>query len=321
MTGKKITVIGAGGIVGSHLTCHLGRMKGVSRVTVVDRDIYAARNVAFEDITPCNVGKPRALVQAHRLASINPGLRVEAIVGAVESSLLGWLRADLIVACLRSRRVLRCVNAMAFRLGVPWTAACISGEELVARVNVYLPGEDGACLECTWTDADYAALEPACACQEEGMEEPASAATPSALGALAASLQALECQKLLRGHPGKAASGWQITIDAGRHKSSVTAILRNPGCRFDHMSWDMAGMSGRWEELTPGRALEPGGKPRAPSKALRDQVDWSGARVCEITSRLGGWLRASERTFLGCGPTVVAAGFATRERLGAPLPA
>ena len=38
--GKSVTVIGAGGNVGSHLTPHLVRTPGVGRVTLVDRDRY-----------------------------------------------------------------------------------------------------------------------------------------------------------------------------------------------------------------------------------------------------------------------------------------
>ena len=91
---KSITLVGAGGNIGSHLVPHLGRMPGIGRVTLVDRDIYEKRNLISQDILPGDVGSDKALVQAHRLSAINPNLHVIPVVGAVENMPLGSLRAD-----------------------------------------------------------------------------------------------------------------------------------------------------------------------------------------------------------------------------------
>ncbi|MDX6614340.1 MAG: molybdopterin-synthase adenylyltransferase, partial [Blastocatellia bacterium] len=101
---KSVVVIGAGGNIGSHLVPHLGRMPNVARVTLIDRDVYEPPNLLTQDITPRDVGRRKALVQARRLARINPDLRVRAIAEAVERVPLGLLRADVILACLDSRR-------------------------------------------------------------------------------------------------------------------------------------------------------------------------------------------------------------------------
>ena len=55
---KSVTLIGAGGNIGSHLVPHLGRMPGVERITLVDRDIYEERNLFSQDILPGDIARP-----------------------------------------------------------------------------------------------------------------------------------------------------------------------------------------------------------------------------------------------------------------------
>ena len=87
-----LVVVGAGGNIGSHLVPHLGRMARVGRVVLIDRDAYEPANLTSQDITPRDIGRPKALVQARRLRAINPALEVAAVVGAVEDQPLGLLR-------------------------------------------------------------------------------------------------------------------------------------------------------------------------------------------------------------------------------------
>jgi adenylyltransferase/sulfurtransferase len=171
-------------------------MSGIGRVTLIDRDTYEKKNLLSQDITPQDVGRSKAAVQARRLRRINPALRVDVIVDAVQNVPLGQLRADIILACLDSRTARQYVNQAAWRLGVLWIDSGVEGRGLLARVNVYVPGPDTPCLECAWDEQDYEALEQTYPCQGE-TGEPAPTNASSSLGALAASLQAIECQKLL----------------------------------------------------------------------------------------------------------------------------
>ena len=230
---KKIVVVGAGGNIGSHLVPHLARMPNVSRVTLIDRDVYEAKNLWPQDISPSDVGKRKVGVQARRLRRINPDVQVEAIYDAVERVALGRLRGDVILACLDSRIARQQVNQFAWRLGVPLIDAGVEPSALLARINVYIPGADNSCLECAWDDRDYEALEQSYPCGGF-VSTVAATNAPSSLGALAASLQALECQKLLAGQTDQVAIGKQVLIDALHHKHYVTAIRRNKNCRFDH---------------------------------------------------------------------------------------
>jgi molybdopterin/thiamine biosynthesis adenylyltransferase len=234
MRGKSMLVAGAGNI-GSQLMGSLARMPELGRVVLVDRDVYEARNVMNQDILPGDVGKPKVLVQARRLAEIRPSLEVNAIHAPLETLPLGAWRVDLIAACLDSRAARQAVNERAWRLGVPWVDSGVLGSEWLARVNVYVPAYDTPCLECAWSGEDYAALEQEYPCGPANAPAP-NGASPE-LGALAAALLALECRKMLSGETACAAVGRQVTLNARWHQFSVTSFRRNPRCRFDHAAW------------------------------------------------------------------------------------
>lgn len=230
-----VVVVGAGGNIGSHLVPHLARLPGLDRLTLIDRDRYEPRNAANQDFPSRASGRRKARVQAARARRLNPRLTVVALAEAVEELPLGALRADLLVACLDSRRARQWVNHAAGRLGVPWLDGGVLAGDLLGRVTRFLPGSEQPCLECRWDDADYAAVEQAYPC------EPAVAAptgAPSGLGALVAALLALECTKLLSGAGRPLEGGAELVLDAAHHRHFVTAARRNPGCRrTEHAPW------------------------------------------------------------------------------------
>lgn len=245
-----LTVIGAGNI-GSHLVVHLARMPAVRRVTIVDPDRYEARNLESQHIAAAEVGKPKAGVQARRLRAIRPDLEVTPLTAAVEDVPLGSLRADVILACLDSKLARQRAGEAAWRLGAPLIDAGVRPDGLLVRVSVHVPGPGQSCLECAWSEADYAALEQRQLCLN-GAAASAPTQAPAALGALAAALQALECRRLLAGDAGMA--GRQLVLDADSRKLYQTAIALNPGCRFDHRIWPVEGTAP--ETLTVGEVLE-----------------------------------------------------------------
>lgn len=304
----SVTIVGLGNI-GSHLVPHIGRTAGIGRVTLVDSDTYEAKNIASQDVRRHEVLEPKAVVQARRLRDINPALAVAAIVDAVENVPLGLLRATVVLACLDSRAARRTVSVAAWRLGVPWIDSGVNGDELLARVNVYWPGPDQPCLECPWDEADYAALEQEYPCAGT----PAVRATnaPAALGGLAASLQALECRKLLAGAREQLAIGSQVTLSALGHRHFVTRFMRNPACRFDHEVWDVEPLAASPERLSVGDAfaLGRGAAEASASRRLRiaHQMFVRGL-VCpgcgerrEVHLQLLGRVRAALRTCVRCG--------------------
>jgi molybdopterin/thiamine biosynthesis adenylyltransferase len=235
-SGKALVLVGLGNI-GSPLAPQLARIPGVVSMTLIDFSRYEAKDVWGQDITLRDVGKWKAVVQARRLRAINPNLQVRAITDPLERVPLGYLRADVILAGLDSRRARQVLNESAWHMNCSWVDAGVDGANLLVRTNVYRPGADSPCLECGWSERDYEQLEQSYPCQGNAVQPATNA--PSALGALAASLEALECRKLLAGLTDRALISRQVLLDASFHKHYVTTYARNAQCRFDHLIWDI----------------------------------------------------------------------------------
>lgn len=240
-TMKRVVVVGAGGNIGSHLVPHLGRLPEVGSVLLIDRGVYEAKDIASQAILPADVGRRKATVQARRLRRIAPHLDVQGLHADIERLPWGALRGDLVLAGLDSRRARQWVNEVARRLGVTWVDAGVDGAGLLARLDVYAPGDEAACLECAWDERDYRELEQAYPCSGAVDEppptepppaaapasepppagapagepppaaapagEPPPTAAPASLGALAAALQAIEAAQLLAGGAGVTSAG------------------------------------------------------------------------------------------------------------------
>lgn len=245
---QSVTVIGAGNI-GSALLPLVGRMPVVGSVTIVDHDSYEEKNLVSQSITPSDVGKPKAVVQAMHLREINPRLRVTPIVERVENVPLGALRADVLVGCLDSRRARRIVSRIAWRLGKPVVDAGVQADGMLARVHVYRPSPEGACLECLWDEQDYQAERESFAC-DGTLTESAPTNAPGSLGALAAAMQAIEVEKILADDWERVAVGHEVLIDAKFHRHFLTRLPRNADCRFDHRTLAVREYCGKPSALT-----------------------------------------------------------------------
>ena len=325
---QSVVVVGCGAI-GSHLVPHLGRMPGIRRVAVIDPDVYEEKNLRSQDITRRDLGRPKAVVQTHRLRRVNPALEVIAVADAVENVPLGRLRANVILACLDSRAARRHVNRIAWCLGVPWIDSGVQGEDLLARVNVYVPQAHQPCHECAWDERDYQTLEQTYPC-DGGGAPPQPTNAPSSLGALAASLLALECEKVLAGRWEWAAVGRQVLINASGHKHYVTKFGHNPACRFDHTVWRIETVDQPPDKLTVAGVLafvsqSNGRHPsalRIPGQAFVKQLTcFACGYTRDARLRLIGRLRTAERRCGACGGEMRVAGFDMIERLNpAELP-
>ena len=324
--GRTVVIIGAGGNIGSSLVPHIGKMTGVSRVTLVDQDIYEARNLGAQMIGAGDVGRPKASVQARTLRRMRPDMHVEAVVAPVEVVPLGLLRADVILSCLDSRRSRQEVNRVSLRLGVPMIDAGVDGEKLLARVSGYMPGAGHACLECAWGDFHYETMERVYSCIGERAPAAPTRAI-SSLGALAASLQALECHKHLTGHPGVVAFDREILIDAAHHNFYRTTLAPNPSCRLgDHAVWRIEPLHRPVERISLRQALAlgPSANGRRNAGALRVEASPFITRI--VCSRCGyerallrhrASLAASAPRCRKCGAGMLTPGFHMHDRLSA----
>ena len=252
---------------------------------------------------------------------------MNAIHDSVERVPLGKLRSDVILACLDSRAARQHVNQFAWRLGVPLIDAGVEAGGMLARVNVYVPGAESPCIECAWDDRDYQALEQLYPCLKFSSGIPATNA-PSSLGALAASLQAIECLKLLTGQSDRAAVGKQILLDANHHKHYITAFRRNPNCRFSgHEVWDIERLESSIEDLTLWEALGllhqgvgvNGSELRIEGKSFVTRLTCPGCGKTRSLLRLGCSLRRSQTRCVKCGRCMITPGFDSLERLSADV--
>lgn len=232
-----VAIIGLGNI-GAALAGLVARMPRVGAMVLVDPDAYEERNIAGQEIRRQDVGRNKARVQARRIGSLRPDLRVTAIPLPVEAVPLGLLHADAILAGLDTREARRVVNEISLALAVPYIDAGVEPGGLLARVTVCVPGEDLPCYQCGWSEADYAALEASYPCQgQEAVKRPTAA--PACLGALAASLQAIELARLLESGGDAGAGGRQIVIVPRHERYYPSRLRRNPACRAPHARWEI----------------------------------------------------------------------------------
>jgi molybdopterin/thiamine biosynthesis adenylyltransferase len=226
---RSITQIGCGNI-GSHLLPLLARTPGLSRYTIVDHDSFELRNLPTQQIERIDIGRPKAEVLAARARAFNAELDVRPIVSRAEIAPPGLLRADLIVACVDSRRARQAINQIAFRLGVPWLDTAVGNDERLVRIALFLPGAKSPCFVCGFDDRDYADMETVYECRAGEAGESRSVAS---LGALAAAVAAIEAGKFLLNNDTSLA-GHELLIDAASYQATISRLPRWPACRFDH---------------------------------------------------------------------------------------
>jgi molybdopterin/thiamine biosynthesis adenylyltransferase len=225
----SVLVAGAGNI-GSHLVPLLVRA-GISLVCVVDRDRVEAKNLANQDFGPEHIGEFKAEALARTVRGRSEGVMVKARTVDLEDLPLDQFRVDLVLGCLDSRRARQVlVSERAWPLGVPVVDGGV-GEGLVGRVQVFVPGEGSACLECGWGDADYRRLAEEYPCTPGARAEAPPTLSPAFAGAMVASLMAAEAVRILAGERGESR---EVAFDLMHRRFLVSRLRRAPRCRFDH---------------------------------------------------------------------------------------
>jgi adenylyltransferase/sulfurtransferase len=314
---RSVAMIGAGNI-GSQLLGHLARMPIFGRIICVDPDTYSAGNRTAQEIDDSDINVSKATAMARRVRNIQPGIEVIPIVDRVENVPWGQLRADLICGCVDSKASRAAINLIARRLGIIYIDAGIRADGLLARVDVYGPEETDACIECGFGRADYEAMGRIYSCTGEFREAPSTGAS-SALGGLAAALQAIECAKVLENNPAHPCFGRQIVIESESHHLLVNKLRRNPQCRCDHTRRRIERVTAsNLDDLAAAGASQWGG---ASSAAYVESKSWvtrlvcrgcgEGASTLALQGRISGRLSKCPR----CGDQRQAVGFGMLPRL------
>jgi adenylyltransferase/sulfurtransferase len=322
-SGATIVVVGAGNI-GSQTVQLVARAPAVARLVVVDRDAFEASNLTTQAIVPADVGRAKAHAAAARARAIRPSLEVEAFASPLDEVPRGVFRdADVVLGALDGREARRTLAEIAFRTGTPLLDAGVDGAALLARVTAWDPEPDAPCLQCSWGAEDdrTVAREQSLPCTGA----PAAGAptgAPAALGALAASLQVLECLKRLAARADRLPAGHEAMIDAASHVHLKSSVRRNPRCRFDHATWSITPLDAAPADLTVGDVLALPGVdgdarlavygPRFVT-ALRCAACGAGGPLALPRLRVA--LTARELQCAACGAPTTPSGFDLAERL------
>lgn len=231
-----VTVIGQGNI-GSRTVGLIAQMPGITAVTLVDPDSYEESNLLTQAIDGSALGAPKVDVQSAVIKAINPNITVRRIRDRLENVPVAALRGTTLLSCTDNRRARQTTNRYAWRNGSPWIDAAIDAVSLV-RISVFVPGQAGPCLECSWDEASYDLLEQDYTCAGEALASAPPTNAPSELGALAAALQAAELRKLIGGALDTTPqSGLQLMYDTYSYTRHLNRVKQNAQCRFDHCTW------------------------------------------------------------------------------------
>jgi molybdopterin/thiamine biosynthesis adenylyltransferase len=244
-----VIVVGAGAL-GNEVLKNLALM-GIGRVIVVDFDVIEPDNLSRAVLfRPQDAGKPKSTTAANALRELNPEIEVYALQSDVRD--LGWgvfRRADVIVGCLDNREARLAVNQACYRVGRPWVDGGIN--ELLGQVIVFVPGQ-GACYECTLSEADQQVMSRRLSCPLLARENLAQGKVPTTptIASIVGAMQCQEVMKLLHDmpvQPGKALIINGLTNElypvAFSPKSECMShymcdqIIELPDARSKHTTW------------------------------------------------------------------------------------
>ncbi|HID50735.1 MAG TPA: ThiF family adenylyltransferase [Anaerolineae bacterium] len=200
-------VVGAGAL-GNEVLKNLALM-GIGNLLIADfdtiEDSNLSRSVLFRE---GDRGERKVDVAARRGKELNPDVKVKAWHGDINFEMgLGVFRhVDAIVGCLDNREARLSINRFAYSVNRPWVDGAI--QELMGIVRLFWPWQ-GACYECTLTDADYQMINLRYSCPllaRDNILQGKVPTTPTSASIVAA-FQTQEALKLIHGmevEPGKA---------------------------------------------------------------------------------------------------------------------
>ncbi|HEX9778010.1 MAG TPA: HesA/MoeB/ThiF family protein [Geopsychrobacteraceae bacterium] len=180
--GSCAAVVGCGGL-GGYVLEQLSRL-GVGRLIAIDPDIFVEHNLNRQLLaTIANLGRPKALAAAERIAAINPAVTVTALPQAFgpDNGARLLQGADIVIDCLDSVRVRLALADCCAALGVPLVHGAIAG--WYGHICTVFPG-----------DPSLNHIYPPAAA-DKGAEQ--QLGNPSFTPALIASLEAAEVCKVL----------------------------------------------------------------------------------------------------------------------------
>jgi sulfur-carrier protein adenylyltransferase/sulfurtransferase len=216
----SVLVIGAGGL-GVPVLQYLAAA-GVGRIAVVDGDVVESSNLHRQPLYEvADIGRPKAVVAAERLARVNRDVHCEAIVQRADAGNVDALVAgcDIVLECTDTLRSKFLVNDAVVRAGKPAVFASVYQYE--GQLQAWLPEPDWPCLRCLWPEAPRDGMVGNCA--EAGVLGP----VPGTVGAM----QAMLALRVLLGIEPAPVRGL-VVVDLLTFATRSITAARDPDC--DH---------------------------------------------------------------------------------------
>ena len=209
----RVLVAGAGGL-GSPVSIYLAAA-GVGNISIVDNDTVALSNLNRQVLhRDADIGRAKADSARDTLGSVNPGVRIAAIMRTITADNVGRLvdGQDLVVDAMDNQAARHLLNRAAVDRNIPLIHGAVCGFE--GRAMTVLPGRS-ACLCCMHARAAAPAAVPVIG------------AVPAVIGAI----QTTEAIKCILG-VGERLAGRLLIYDGLAMTFTEFRIKRRPGC--DH---------------------------------------------------------------------------------------
>jgi adenylyltransferase/sulfurtransferase len=216
--GAHALVVGAGGLGAPAL--QFLAAAGVGTLTVADPDAVDLTNLQRQILySTADIGEPKVKAARHRIAAVNPDVRVEAIharVGAAELAPL-VARADVVLDCSDNFATRHAINRACVAAGRPLVSgAAIRFDGQIAVFDSRQP--DAPCYHCLFGEGEE--LEET-RCAVMGVFAP--------LVGIVGATQAAEALKLVA-RVGDSLAGRLLLLDALEMRWREVKVARDPAC-------------------------------------------------------------------------------------------
>lgn len=234
----RMLVIGAGAI-GNEVLKNLALL-AVGHVFIIDRDTIEMSNLSRSVLyRAADAGKDKAETAAKAMRELNPNVNTTFQKGDVTLDLgLGLLRRmDVVIGCLDNMQARLYINRACWKVGIPWIDAGIG--QLNGQVRVFSPGQ-GACYECSLSEADYEEMRVPCNLLASKYESEGKIPTTPTIASIMGAVQVQEALKLLdpKRWEGRTLSGREFLFNGTVGDASVVNLPANENC-FAHSAIDL----------------------------------------------------------------------------------
>ncbi|MCC7309602.1 MAG: ThiF family adenylyltransferase [Acidobacteria bacterium] len=162
LLGARVLLVGCGALGASH--AEMLARAGVGRLRIVDRDFVEFTNLQRQTLfkeSDAAEQMPKAIAAKVRIAEINSGIEVEAVVADVNNSNIESLidGCDIVLDGTDNFQIRYLVNDACVKLGTTWIyGAAVSSYGTTMTV---IPGET-PCLRCIFDEMPDAGSSPTC---------------------------------------------------------------------------------------------------------------------------------------------------------------